>query len=547
MRYSLRTKILLLIAGMVTGLGLLLFWALTFLANWQIDLAVRNDVHSTGGVLATLIQKNSTALRDQSLLLARQPAFRYLIHPISGPRSDWATFTDAERSWIKQLHADAAQITDANGQLLGDTDAKAPSAFRPAADSGILLALRGENATRVVARNGKLMLAVSVPIVDPVSKVVQGTFTTYSVIDAKDARELKAALGCDVAFLDHGMVVGASLPLPAHISTPDGAAQTMRIGSTPYVALYAPLPYTKLGDGMGFVVLRSHNEAMAVYQWFRFDLIGVCALALMLALGGAAAVAFNSMAVSLQQSHDDLREAESQLVQSAKLASLGTLSAGVAHELNQPVAIIRGLAQQLRSEPGLASETLSDLEIIEGQTSRMMKIINHMRSFCHVGRNEIAPVDVNQVAKDCFILIGEQLRAHNIAVEMTLCEEAPPVLADANELEQVVLNLVTNARDALEGRPQATIHLRSWHEAGQFHLEVRDNGPGIPDDLVTRVFDPFFTTKEPGKGTGLGLSISHSIIRKYRGALHVNNDNGAVFTITLPLASAEERSQARAA
>src|SRR5579859_4398474 len=122
MRCSLRTKILLLIAGMVTGLAVLFFMALTFLANWQIDLAVRNDVHSTGGVLATLIQKNSMALRDQSLLLAHQPAFRYLIRPVSGSRSDWATFTDAARSWIKQLHADAALITDADGHLLGDTD-----------------------------------------------------------------------------------------------------------------------------------------------------------------------------------------------------------------------------------------------------------------------------------------------------------------------------------------------------------------------------------------------------------------------------------------
>src|SRR5205085_360271 len=116
---------------------------------------------------------NSTALRDQSLLLARQPAFRYLLHPNSGPRSDWATFTDAGRSWIKQLHADAARITDEDGHLLGDTDARAPSPSGPTADPGILVALRGEDATRVVARNGQLMLAVSVPILDPVSKVVQ--------------------------------------------------------------------------------------------------------------------------------------------------------------------------------------------------------------------------------------------------------------------------------------------------------------------------------------------------------------------------------------
>jgi len=254
---------------------------------------------------------------------------------------------------------------------------------------------------------------------------------------------------------------------------------------------------------------------------------------------GDLAAAFNQMAISLQQSRTDLNSAEAQLVQSAKLASLGTLSAGVAHELNQPVAIVRGLSQQLQREPNLPPETLEDLALIEGQTSRMMKIIKHLRTFCRTGGSEQVSVDVNQVIQDCFILIDAQLKSHDISVELALCQELLVVTGDANELEQVFINLLTNARDALESSPDARLTIQSHVEQKQCVIEFRDNGPGIPTEAAAHIFDPFFTTKEVGKGTGLGLSISHSIIEKHHGSITAKNDGGAVFLITLPLAIEE--------
>jgi C4-dicarboxylate-specific signal transduction histidine kinase len=262
---------------------------------------------------------------------------------------------------------------------------------------------------------------------------------------------------------------------------------------------------------------------------------------------GELAVAFNKMAASLQQSRAELSEAEGQLVQSAKLASLGTLSAGVAHELNQPLAIIRGVTQQLRTEEGLSEDVQSDLDLIENQTGRMIKIIRHLRTFCRAGNAEFAHIDVNKSVEDCFILVGAQLRAHNVEVELQLCPTPPPVLGDANELEQVFLNLITNARDAMEGRPDARITIRSYVNDSSYRVEFRDNGTGIPQEIANHIFDPFFTTKEPGKGTGLGLSISHSIIAKHKGEIRVHNDGGAVFTITLPLATEENAEMAEAA
>jgi C4-dicarboxylate-specific signal transduction histidine kinase len=255
---------------------------------------------------------------------------------------------------------------------------------------------------------------------------------------------------------------------------------------------------------------------------------------------GDLAAAFNHMAASLKKSRGDLQDAESQLVQSAKLASLGTLSAGVAHELNQPLAIIRGVSQQLSGEPGLSDDAIADLKLIEGQTSRMTKIIKHLRTFCRAGSFELTQVDVNEVVNNCFILIGAQLKAHNVQVQLALCDQAPRVMADANELEQVFLNLITNSRDAIEERPGACITIRSRVKGDRFVVEFHDNGPGIPEDVAKQIFDPFFTTKEAGKGTGLGLSISHSIIEKHRGTIEFKNDNGALFIIDLPVAQADQ-------
>lgn len=244
--------------------------------------------------------------------------------------------------------------------------------------------------------------------------------------------------------------------------------------------------------------------------------------------------AFNTMSASLQTSKEELQETEGQLVQSAKLASLGTLSAGVAHELNQPLAIIRGIAQQIVQDSSIEGDLREDLNLIIGQTGRMVKIVRHLRTFSRAGTEEHSMVSVNSTIEDCFILVGAQLKAHNIDVHLKLSEQNPAISGDANELEQVLLNLITNARDALEGVEDARITITSDVTGGRVRVVFADNGPGIPDDVAARIFDPFFTTKAPGKGTGLGLSISHSILKKHHAEITVKNNKGAQFTLDFP-------------
>jgi signal transduction histidine kinase len=248
----------------------------------------------------------------------------------------------------------------------------------------------------------------------------------------------------------------------------------------------------------------------------------------------------------------DLKQTQAQLIQSGKLAAVGTLAAGMAHELNQPLMVIRGYAQELLADGRVASEEIrEDLRRIEAQTTRMVAIINHLRDFSRQSKGKREVTDLNQVVTGALTFLAKQLKPKNIAVVQELLPALPPVWADPMQIEQVLLNLVTNARDAMEEVGTGTITIRTELTAGsRVGLSVTDTGPGIPPDFQTRIFDPFFTTKEVGKGTGLGLSICHGIVEKHGGELTVESPvadgRGARFTIVLPRSLRDDRKGGRA-
>lgn len=257
---------------------------------------------------------------------------------------------------------------------------------------------------------------------------------------------------------------------------------------------------------------------------------------------------------ALKKSYDDLKSLQTQLVQSGKLASIGELAAGVAHELNQPLMIIRTTAQlMLRKQSKNALETeylLKKLNAIENNTKRMMIIINHLRTFSRQTSSEYTPVNVNKILQNSFLMIGEQLSLRNIKVLQDLFNDLPKVQGNANQLEQVFLNLLANARDAVEATFEAqgggtqlqkklviTTQV-SGDENETVEILVKDTGCGIPQEALKSIFDPFYTTKEVGKGTGLGLSISYGIIQDHKGEIDVaeTGPEGTTFRIRLPVA-----------
>lgn len=240
-------------------------------------------------------------------------------------------------------------------------------------------------------------------------------------------------------------------------------------------------------------------------------------------------------AENLQRLNEDLRAVQAELVHSAKMASLGTLSAGIAHELNQPIAITRGIAQQLMDDPELPAVLQPDLKLIEAQTHRMSQIVLNLRSFCRTKGHPTERASLNTAVRNVLVLIETQLAAQGIRLEKELADDDSLLaLLNTNEVEQVLLNLLNNARDALEGHPRPTLLLRTESDVREVRLIVHDNGPGIAESAKEYLFDPFFTTKEVGKGVGLGLSISRNLVEKNHGQLSVENRGGACFTLRFP-------------
>jgi len=249
-------------------------------------------------------------------------------------------------------------------------------------------------------------------------------------------------------------------------------------------------------------------------------------------------------------------ETEQQLIQASKMATLGEMATGVAHELNQPLSVIKTSSgffmKKIRKKEPIKDEILFTLaKEIDTHVDRATKIINHMRQFGRMADVKMTPLQLNDLLKKAFDLFSQQLKVRGIEVDWALEENLPKIKANPDRMEQVFINLLINARDAIEERWEGKdfkpgdkkIHLRTFAEDGQVKAEVSDTGNGIPASIAERIFEPFFTTKEVGKGTGLGLSISYSIIKEAGGHIRVSNRNrpGATFILTFPAAEDHER------
>src|ERR1022692_3441303 len=232
----------------------------------------------------------------------------------------------------------------------------------------------------------------------------------------------------------------------------------------------------------------------------------------------------------------DRAELEQRLVQADKLSSIGLLAAGVAHEVNTPLAVISTYAQMLAKQISGDEQKFKLLDKIAKQTFRASEIVNSLLSFSRTSPTEFVEVDLNKVIRETLTLIEHQLEKASIEVKLTLESGLPGVKANSGKLQQVFLNLFLNARDAME--TGGTLAIRTWNEDGFARIEVADSGQGIPPEHLERIYDPFFTTKGSRKGTGLGLSVTYGIVREHGGAIRVESrpGAGARFHVELPLA-----------
>jgi len=255
-----------------------------------------------------------------------------------------------------------------------------------------------------------------------------------------------------------------------------------------------------------------------------------------------------------KRAEDEMKMVQATLFHASRLSQLGEMATGIAHEINQPLNVI-GMASQsvlLNAEEGLTPPihpaVAEKLNVIDKQVRRIRNIIDHLRTFARKdteGRN-FQVVDVTDVVRGSIAMISEQLRLRGIRVETSFGENIPQIMANPSRLEQVFLNLITNARDALEELPEGAervLCINTGIDAGGYvRIEFSDTGRGVPAEIRKKIFDPFFTTKEVGKGTGLGLSISHGIVKEHGGDISVNVSEGvgSIFCVILPLSEKKE-------
>ncbi|MCJ7616833.1 MAG: ATP-binding protein [Desulfobacterales bacterium] len=240
-------------------------------------------------------------------------------------------------------------------------------------------------------------------------------------------------------------------------------------------------------------------------------------------------------------------EKEAQLIQASKMSALGTMASGIAHELNQPLNVIKVgsdfFIKMIDRGESIDKETFRSMaEEMSRYVDRASEIINHMREFARASDVSRSEVNINKPIADVFKVLNQQLILHQIDIELDLAKNLPPILADHNRLEQVFINLITNARDALEERGKTwkkILKVRTFAEDKHVVAIVSDNGKGIPADIIDKIFEPFLTTKEIGAGTGLGLSISYEIVKDYGGEIAVESkeDVGTSFKVTFPAIS----------
>jgi two-component system NtrC family sensor kinase len=241
-----------------------------------------------------------------------------------------------------------------------------------------------------------------------------------------------------------------------------------------------------------------------------------------------------------KRAEEERNRMEQQLQLAGRLAAVGELAAGVAHELNNPLAAVQAFAQYLVDRKDLDDDTRDDVQTIYRESQRAGRITSNLLSFARRHRPARSMISINEVVQKSLELNSYRMRANQIEVVEQLDPALPMTMADYHQLEQVFVNIIANSEQAMtEAHGKGMLQISTCVADNMLRIVFTDNGPGIPEDNLKQIFDPFFTTKEVGKGTGLGLSICFGIIQEHGGRIYAEStpSQGATFTVELPILS----------
>ena len=463
--------------------------------------------------------------------------------------------------------------------------------FAAASRAAVQQALQGQEKVDTIRVGNRLYEVISIPVYDTYHSLI-GALTLGSEIGAEDAARFSAITRSQILFFADGHIVASTLTNVAAgaevaqlLTDPfsDSGVKQIPLGNEHY--FYIAGRFNSLGhdQSLGYVLLSSYEDSLNTLKATQQALVAVSLCAIFIgsaiiwllvnkvteplrelrnsaeAVGrgdfshrvtvhshdeyGELAVAFNRMTENIRNSRaelektvDTLKNTQHQLIQSEKLSAVGEFVAGVAHELNNPLAAVMGFAEILRDTGG-DSAYGRQLDLIYKAAQRCHKIVQSLLSFARRHQPERKPVSVNELVEAVLDIVAYPLRTGNIEVITALDKNLPLIMADGHQIQQVLLNIINNARQAIEAQ-QAGGRIRLSSSATELNVRiaVQDSGPGISPENLRRIFDPFFTTKEVGKGTGLGLSLCYGIIKEHGGNIYAESPpgEGAAFIIELP-------------